>query len=292
MPVVWNKLADVSELNMRNARHNLYLHSENGIRAEGLSMLRPAPLTTNYDHPPLLHFSSNDSSNFSTGAFDNDIKFYNMAGWGESTSGSDTTAAYIAMPGDRSLSGDGTGVTDDDNDNLIEDFMGCTFAVPLGDENYAQHDFDASVIVSQESDYVATHNPARIAFTLWRAYTSTNFTIDSSTNLPFLLVKRCMKGFGDSDLELPDQSNSMKHFTFDKFSLPLANTTAGDNWGAKMCHYMVGCWILNPSTGPEYNLPQTNGVGWPQEGSNGSQGACSIKMSLNVAYRSPYSYVS
>lgn len=287
MAVEWERLATENMLKSSTLHIPMYLSQEGTkpISSSGLNLLRPflgGVYSNGNANIPILHFSSSDSAG--AGSDDNDVKDYYL---GEATAGDDYTTAYFDLePG--SMAGY---IDSNDNpidaDNLLEDVLGCAFMVPMGDRSVAKHEFDISLLMSQEHTLDSSQSNAEVHVTLWKADIGSSFNISSSNALRFRMVKKTLLTPSGDYVQLPDTSESTKHQSTQTFDVPLAYNTSTD-WRGRMCLYILGCWVSAPIGNSAFNLltPDASAQNWPMFTSTASSnGKGSIKAFVNVTYQ-------
>ncbi|MGY8863598.1 MAG: hypothetical protein ACKVJ2_13345, partial [Pseudomonadales bacterium] len=230
---------------------------------------------------PILGFSSNDSAG--AGSDDNDIKDY----WrGEATAGDDYSTAYFNLaPGSMAGYIDSNG-DPIDADNLLEDVMGCAFMVPMGDSSVAKHEFDISLLMSQEHTSDSSQSNAEVHVTLWKAQVGDSFTVGGASSIKFRLVKKTLLTPSGEYVKLPNASQSTKHQTTQTFDVPLYSSST--DWSGRMCFYILGCWVSPPIGNSIANLltPDASAQNWPTyAGVASNNGKGSIKAFVNVTYQ-------
>jgi len=296
MAVEWEKIATEGMLKSSTLHIPMYLSQEASrpISSTGLNLLRPflgGSYSANNANIPILHFSSSDL--LGVDSDDNDVKDYYL---GEAAAGDDYSTAYFNLaPG--SMAGY---IDSNDNpvntDNLLEDVLGCAFMVPMGDSSVAKHEFDISLLMSQEHTVDSQQSDAEVHVTLWKADVGTSFNIGNYSgggSVRFRLVKKTLLTPSGDYVQLPSVSQSTKHQTTQTFDVPLAYN-GSTNWSGRMCYYILGCWVSPPIGGSSYNVlrPQIKGQNWPMytnnviDPGNGTvNGKGSIKAFVNVTYQ-------
>lgn len=290
MAIAWEKIATEGMLKSSTLHIPMYLSQEANkpISSTGLNLLRPflgGSYSANNANIPILHFSSEDDD--VPGSDDNDVKDYYL---GEATAGDDYTTAYFDLePG--SMAGYVDSNDDPiDADNLLEDVLGCAFMVPMGDSSVAKHEFDISLLMSQEHTLDSQQSGAEVHVTLWKADVGRTFNIGpyvGGSTVRFRLVKKTLLTPSGDYVQLPDTSQSTKHQSTQTFDVPLAYNASTD-WSGRMCYYILGCWVSAPIGISSFNLlkPQLKGQNWPMfAGDASSNGKGSIKAFVNVTYQ-------
>lgn len=272
MAVEWERLATEGMLKSSTLHIPMYLSQKNpgAIQSSGLNLFRPFAMGGNVN-VPVLHFSSTDAEE--AGSDDNDIKDY----WaGEATAGDDYSTAYFDL-----VTGSMAGYVAD-ADNLVEDVMGCAFMIPQGDSSVAKHEFDISLLMSQEQDADSQNSNATIHVTLWKADVGETISMNGTNDtIRFRLVKKTLLKPSGSTIQLPTLANTMIHQTTQAFDVPLTYNTSS-NWSNRMCYYILGCWVQGSTGTSNLLTPQTSAQMWPEF--NGS-GKGSIKAFVNVTYQ-------